>query len=206
LTDDPNQVPTGKVKHVKGPSGLSSWGEFGPLLLTVVSDASKGVIIWHRWEMRATGLAAAFEYHVPQSSSHYVVNYCCVRDPIGTDPAHPWRNAPGDSPNSYTGTPGYHGKLYLDPESGAILKLTLQTEMDPSDAVTRTDIAVEYGGVEIGEKTYVCPVRSVAISSAKTHFENESRERVVMRINDVRFTDYHRFGSTMRILPDAPRE
>ena len=206
VADDPNQVSTRTMRHANAPSRLSSWGEFGPLLVTVISDASKGRLIWYRWEKTAGGVAAVYEYHVPQNVSHYVVNYCCVRGPIGTDLAQPWHNAPGDSPNSYTGTPGYHGKLYLDPESGAILKLTLQTELDPSDAITRTDIAVEYNRVETGGKLYVCPVRSVAISSAKLHLENQSREIMILRINDVRFTDYHRFGSSLRILPDTPPE
>jgi hypothetical protein len=108
------------------------------------------------------------------------------------------------TPNSYRGTPGYHGSLYIDPDSGTILRVTLQTELKSSDPITRSDMTVQYGPVEIGGRTCICPVKSVAISAALTGLETELKEWMVLRVNDVTFTDYHRFGSSARILPAAP--
>src|SRR5882672_4643293 len=37
--NDPSTVPGGKTRRTDAPSGLSSWGEFGPLLATILADA-----------------------------------------------------------------------------------------------------------------------------------------------------------------------
>ena len=73
--------------------------------------------------------------------------------------------------------------------------------MDNSDVITHAAIAVEYGQVVIDGKSYICPVRAVAISA------DRSRQGkiiggvgVVNRILKVRFIDYRKFGSTSRIL------
>ncbi len=39
-------------------------------------------------------------------------------------------------------------------------------ELKPSDPITKADVLVEYGPVEIGGMTYICPVKSVALTRA----------------------------------------
>jgi hypothetical protein len=82
----------------------------------------------------------------------------------------------------------------------------------------RADVVVEYGAVEIGGKTYICPIKSIAISTAMALFtpgmgiyvETEpdwgtnmggKDQFKVTSINDVIFDNYHKFQSEMRILP-----
>jgi VWFA-related protein len=50
----------------------------------------------------------------------------------------------------------------LTPSDGSFLRLTLQADLKPSYPIAVADILVEYGPVEIGGKTYICPVKSVA--------------------------------------------
>jgi hypothetical protein len=204
VVEDPVPVAGMPPAHISNSPGLSSWGEFGQVLAVILTDSSKGQLTWSRWEQMNSGQAAVFDFKIPSNASHYLVDYCCVRHSEGPDPNHPWM---GDvkTPNSYRGTPGYHGSLYIDPDSGTILRVTLQTELKSSDPITRSDMAVHYGPVEIGGKTYICPVKSVAISSARTGLETELKEWMILRVNDVTFTDYHRFGSSARILPSAPQ-
>ena len=64
-------------KHGETPSGLMSFGEFGPFLVTILSDSAKGRVVWSHWEQTRSGLAAVLEYEIPQQASHYAVNYCC---------------------------------------------------------------------------------------------------------------------------------
>ena len=203
VLEDPVPVDGTKRAHTSGSAGLSSWGEFGQVLAVILTDSMKGQMTWSRWEQTSSGTAAVFDFEIPSNASHYLVDYCCVRRTEGPDPNHPWM-ANVKTPNSYRGTPGYHGALYLDPNSGAILRVTLQTELKSSDPITRSDMTVLYGPVEIGGRTCICPVKSVAISSALTGLETELKEWMVLRVNDVTFTDYHRFGSSARILPFAP--
>ncbi|HEX4286372.1 MAG TPA: hypothetical protein VHZ28_14865, partial [Terracidiphilus sp.] len=42
------------------PHGLTTWGEFGPILTTVLVDAANGNLAWRRWERSADGLVAVF--------------------------------------------------------------------------------------------------------------------------------------------------
>jgi hypothetical protein len=60
--------------------GLRTWGEFGPALSVVLSDAAKGQTSFSHWEQTPAGLAAVFHYSVPKAASHYTVSYCCMRD------------------------------------------------------------------------------------------------------------------------------
>jgi VWFA-related protein len=173
------------------------------VLVTVLRDVSKGKIKWSQWETTEAGTAAVFNYQVPEGSSHYEVNFCCVRS--STDPIA-FGASPGrldDPDNSYRGTPGYHGTLTIDPETGTILRITVDPELKASGPIMRSAMEVEYGPVEIGGKTYLCPVRSLAISDAKSQLGGDMSDRTILRINEVTFTDYHRFGSTSQIALTA---
>jgi hypothetical protein len=50
---------------------------------------------------------------------------------------------------------------------------------------------VEYAPVELGGKTYICPVKGVALSQQLT----------TICLNDVAFDRYHLYHATARILP-----
>jgi hypothetical protein len=173
--------------------GLSSTGEFGPTLIAILAD-TQGRFVWSHWEQMRTGVAGVFRYEVPAGSSRYRLDYCCS---TGTTD----RN---DGSNSYHGTPGYHGFLYVDPDTGAVMRYSLISELRDSDPVEHSAVWVEYGQVNIGGSNYLCPVRSEAIMQAWHTQGHSSPSRIVVSINEVRFTDYRRFGSTARILPATP--
>lgn len=194
-----------KPKNEPSPAGLVSIGEFGSALGIILSDASKGVLKWSHWEQTAAGPIAVFHYEVPPAASHYWVNYCCVnRTENATEQLLSGGQVNKDSVNSYHGTPSYHGNLYLDPATGAVLRVTVESDLKPTDPITRAAMSVEYGPVEIGGSSYTCPVHSIAISLTKFHGGGDMSDREVLRINEVSFSDYHRFGSTSRIVPDSP--
>ena len=65
--------------------GLSTSGEFGPILSTVLGDALKGKISWDRWERGATRTLAVFHYEVPEGKSNYRVRFCCIVDGLNQD-------------------------------------------------------------------------------------------------------------------------
>jgi hypothetical protein len=184
-----------KSNRVGSEPGLTSQGEFGPILATVLGDTSKGRVTWSHWENTAAGSAAVFHYQVPEGASHYQVDFCCENDELP------------DFPGSYYhGTPAYHGSLYVDPITGAVLRMTLEAELDPTQPIMRSAISVDYGSVDIGGKRYICPVQSVAISSARSYLAKEARDTTIRRLNEVVFTNYHRFGSTIRVLTTPPTQ
>ncbi|HKN21616.1 MAG TPA: hypothetical protein VJX73_09370 [Terracidiphilus sp.] len=195
-------APDKQEKHSAAPQGLTSTGEFGPFLQIILSDSAKGQVVWSHWEQTRTGLAAVFRYQVPQEASHYTVDFCCVL--IVAHPPATGGKVPTKGEVSLThfhGYPGYHGYLYLDSETGAVLRVTLEADFVVSGSPPRLGEWVEYGMVKIGERDYLCPVRSTAF----THlFPWRVGEPGFMNLNEVTFTNYHRFGSTARILAAPP--
>lgn len=188
-----------KRKAAAGPAGLTTWGEFGPVLGIVLSDAAKGRITWSRWQSSTEGRVAVFHFQVPKDASHYLVDYCCawqVLNDAGSTGA----------PLSYHGTPGYHGDLYVDPATGAILRIVIEAELSGNDLITRAAISVQYATVEIGGSPFICPVRSLAVSGDRNRpGKSIGNATPVTRVNEVQFTDYHRFGSTSRIVSSDPQ-
>lgn len=188
-------------------TGLSSFGEFGSILSTVLIDLPKGNLAWKHWEMHASKLVAVFSFAVPKASSHYAVRYCCV----GRIPFQQFS--------------AYRGEIAIDPQSGTILSLTLLASLAKEDPVTQADLKVEYGPVELGGKTYFCPTKSVSLSLAADQSlfrgaKSSSINGMVMvaapqdlaevprqtMLNETVFDHYHLFHSDSRILTGADSE
>lgn len=171
-------------------SGLTTWGEFGPILKTVFADSFVGNVEWIRWQSSETGtLLAVFRFSVPQSASHYLIDFCCYR-----------KSKEDPQEYSFRYKPGYHGELYIDPATGAIDRITLQSELTDADPVTASSIAVQYGHVDIGGKNYVCPIQGIAVSEVHNLVMESDGVGLEKHINVVQFLNYHKFGSTSRIL------
>ena len=190
-------------------SGLTTWGVFGPILTTVLVDAARGTMSWSHWEQDAAGPWAVFTYAVPKPKSHYEVNYCCVQ---------------GDNQyRVFKQLSGYHGEIAIDPAKGTILRLTVVAELGKADPILKADILVEYGPVEIGGATYICPLKSVSISLAHeqdVHAVRMQRFSATMveqnnqdipkpmqtLLDDVAFEQYHVFRAESTILAGETAE
>ncbi|MFZ1085199.1 MAG: hypothetical protein WAN35_09565 [Terracidiphilus sp.] len=188
------------VKHGAQIGGLSTAGEFGPILSLVVADALQGKITWGRWEQGASGKDAVFHYVVPSEKSHYPVQFCCIADGFNSD----------GSPISraFKEIVSYHGEIVFDPANGSILRITMEADLSAAELVSRAGIQVEYSPVEIAGKTYICPVKSVSILMAHTAQQTGAASRSNYRgaaktyLNDVAFSQYRRFGTESRILSE----
>jgi len=206
-----------RQKPAEMPPGFTTRGEFGPILSMVLLDAAKGKLAWSHWEQTESGVAAVFHYQVPQTASHYAIDYCCLgagqdrasgatfmESGVGGQPAHFTSNdqIPGTNKinDSYRGTPSYHGSIYIDPATGAILRITLDAELNPSEPITREASAIDFGDVEIGGKKFVCPLRSVSIRLTRAYLQNQAGVRTVLHVNRTQFTSYHRFGSSVQVI------
>lgn len=192
---DGQEVADEPSKNYKRPGpheiGLTTSGEFGPVLSAVIGDAIHGKVYWARWEQGASGPLAVFHYAVPIEMSHYEV--------VGV----------GDYPQ----LPAYHGEISVDPTNGAILRVTLVAELKPPWQAYESAIQVEYGPVEIGGATYTCPVKGVALSRLRnSSYELPKQNEVGAEltsvtipsnkfVNDVTFTEYRLFRGDVRILP-----
>lgn len=199
--------------------GLDTWGIFGPILEIVMTDVLNSKIGWSHWEDGPSGPLAVFRYAVPQAASHYNVRFCCYLADDGL-------------PSSFAATPGYHGELAIDPNTGSVLRLVLKVDFktDPArqidqerNPLLRNDVLVEYGPVDIAGKQYICPVRTASVMTSWTLGRQGPLKRPmpggegpkvakkalaimefsrVNSINEAAFSNYHVFRSEMRIVSD----
>lgn len=172
-------------------TGLITRGTFGPILSTVIVDAAHGDMRWDRWERDAPAKLAVFRYSVPDNQSHYSVAF---------------NSRPGGKAGAEDGV-GYHGEVAIDPDTGTILRLTVQADPAILSPILRADVMIEYGPVVLGGKTYICPRRSVSISLTTAGLAGQfdpygrvSPAEEAILLNDVTFDDYHLFRSESRIL------
>lgn len=171
-------------------AGLESQGEFGPELVAVFLDVTNSKLAFHHWEQTRYGPVAVYRYAVPISASHYQVNYVCA------------------GRTAHQEVRAYHGSLSIDPKYGAIMRITLEVDSAVSDALSHVASVIEYGPVLIGERISICPVRSLTFMAQESDFcthpgRNKKLVRPVTMLNRTSFTDYHRLGSSSRIILDA---
>ena len=214
-------------KEAKGEStasanGLTSTGEFGPVLSTVLLDAARSRLEWSHWEQSAAGTLAVFRYEVPPSKSHYEVQHNCVQSagPQSTNAPRPPGAPLNDSKIQYSTTcpshpdrtyAAYHGEMAINPATGAILRLTVVADLKPGDPLLTASIMVSYNTVTIGGKSYICPTRSIAI--AKSHItataismggvipaEGMEHTPIITRMNTVVFDQYHVFRAESHLI------
>lgn len=145
-------------------------------------------------------MAKTVVFVVSAEDSHYELRCFCIRR---TDRRRV----------SYHEFVGYHGEIAIDPSNGTILGLTVQADTKPTDVYVKAAIVVEYGPVEIGDKTHICPVRSAAVSLGWLVCPEGEQKRddlkplrqsvygpLQTKVNDVIFKQYHQFGSHTRVL------
>jgi hypothetical protein len=164
------------------PDAMTTSGEFGSVLGIILIDAQEDQIAWDHWEQGTGGPFAVFRYAVPSERSHFAVAYL----------------------NELPEYPAYHGEVAIDPETGAVWRITILSRTSGSGFVGESSIAVEFAPTRIGEVTCICPVHSVSTIRFFDTFEyaNTAHEPVPRRvsINDVAFTNYHLFHSEAHIL------
>jgi VWFA-related protein len=188
--------------------GLMTWGEFGSTLLIILSDSGEGKTAWSHWENTASGVVAVFHYEVPRTASHYEIDTPVEKvQPNGG--SNRWAGNGGMAAMKASSTtamvrtkPGYQGSLWIDPATGTILRVTLVADLKGNSTIERGAILVDYGPVSIADKTVICPVRSLALSSAPATVNTNFEGAATAWINENLFTDYHMFASTSRILSE----
>ena len=181
-------------KHKPNEPELITYGTFGPVLKGVLEAIARdGGLTWNRWEQGAGGRVAVYRYSISLRASLYQVWLCCLPD--------------GDGTGAFQRYAAYHVDIGIDPESGVILRLQFRVDLQSTTPLTRSDIMIEYGPVEIGGKTYFCAIRSVSIlrgRSVRLLSEWDAAFRTWgpygTMLNEISFDQYHLFRSESRIL------
>jgi len=114
--------------------------------------------------------------------------------------AHPAGN--GDLSNvsdwkPFNAKSGYHGELFLDPDSGVVLRTIVEAEFKPSDFVHYENIRVDYAPMPIGGNNLYVPVRSFTIAEIVPNGDSfVSRYAVRLQIVTRDYKDFQAAGAT----------
>jgi hypothetical protein len=138
-----------KAQDPASQNGQVSTGP-GPLPSAVLLDAARGRRSWLRWDPIDGKQTAVFSFAVDRKQSHYQVNYCCfpktedVGSHIGVTPNGVSSGGKPPTGNNYgtatsfepfKTTPGYRGEVFIDPDTGTVVRLIVEAEFKPTDLV-----------------------------------------------------------------------
>ena len=150
-------------------------------LNTILQDATgSGTLQWIRWESINGIQIAVYSFTVDKKKTHYAINYCCFPETMTAGVMHFSSSGSAASGGSGTvakgnlqtandwknfkTTAGYHGELFLDPQSGIIVRTVTQADFKPSDFIHYEYIRTDYAPVPAGGKSHFVPVRSFTIA------------------------------------------
>lgn len=140
-----------------------------------------GTLRWTRWELIDGKPAAVFSFEVPRQQSRQEVKVCCfpqIRQAgiarFYTSTTGPILGAEGGGGgggvagnlqtntdwNEFKSTVPYSGKLFIDPETGTVLRLIVEDELKPSDVVHQLETRIDYAPVKAAQGTFILPIRS----------------------------------------------
>lgn len=153
--------------------GATSTGEFGSLLKEIFEPASNASFAWERWATLRGRRMYVFSYRVPRAYSKWKLSY----------------------ERTLEDTPGYRGLVYIDRDTGQVMRITLEAEdIPPSFPIQAATTKLDYDYQTISGNTFLLPLRSeMRMRSGKTLVKNE-----------VEFRMYRKFGADATITFDAP--
>jgi hypothetical protein len=168
-----NDKPVAPSRFIRRP--LVTEGEFGVLLANVFNDKTEAAFSWSGWQTLRGRRVAVFDFDVAKEHSTLRLSL--------SDLAH--------------ATVPYHGTVFADPSSGAVLRITNSAYDIPAAVRTRSiATTIDYDPVAIGGRDYLLPVEaSVLLDTGSHHVWNR-----------MQFRDYQKFGadSTITFGSEAP--
>jgi hypothetical protein len=178
----------------------TKWGDNGkiallgqePVLSTVIREAlAAGKINWVRWETIDGKQAAVYTFAVDKKTSHYAVNYCCFPESTqgGDMVLRGTGSAGGDNKGNYAvnqdwknykATIPYHGEIFVDPDSGTVVRLITQADFKSGELVRQEDQCIQFGSTTVGDKPVVVPVTTF-IDTLSVPYGDSLRGRSIFR-------------------------
>lgn len=169
-----------------GANGYIQVQDPAPSLGHVFKDVqAAGKLQWLRWESIDGKPTAVFSFEVPRKRSKLDVDVCCFPDirqagvarfysastgrQVAGSEASPGGGVAGNFQtntdwNEFRSTVPYHGRFFIDPDTGVVLRMIIEPELKSSDVVHQMDTRVDYGLVKAGQHAFVVPVKTVVNS------------------------------------------
>lgn len=169
-----------------GANKMIALEEPDPGLGLVFKEAqASGSLQWLRWELINGKPAAVYSFAISKPKARLAVNVCCFPnvEQAGIATFYTATTAPmlggggGGGGGGATGnfqtttqwhefktTTPYHGRLFIDPDTGIVLRMITEAELKPTEVVHQLDTRVDFGAVKTPQGVVVAPVRTVVNS------------------------------------------
>lgn len=177
-------APAVKDRTPWGANKMIALEEPDPSLGEVFKEAQAAQSLrWLRWELVSGNKVAVFSYSVPRKNSRLELNVCCFPhiNQSGTATFYTSTTAAALAGDEATGTGGgvtgtfqtntdwhafksqigYHGEIFVSPDSGTVVRVITQAELRPSDVVHRVDRRIDYGSAVVGTRSYIVPLKQI---------------------------------------------
>jgi hypothetical protein len=176
------QLPSEKDKTPWGANKMNAIVAPDPSLGAVFQEAQDaGSIKWMRWELVNGKSAAVYSFEVPKKKAHFPVEVCCFPnvEQAGTVRFSGQNGAgqPGGAAGASGGAKGnlqtntdwhpykanvpYHGELFIDPDTGIVVRMITMAELKPTEVVHQQDTRIDYAPVTIDGKMSMLPTKTV---------------------------------------------
>lgn len=199
---------TARIKTKWGENGQISEAEPPPSLSAILQEATAaGKVSWLRWETIESKPVAVLSFAVDKKKSHYLVSYCCsptTDTQSGIAAAGTFVPVPGEMQSVTTWKPfkktvSYHGELFIEPETGALVRLNLYAELKPTDFVHQEAKRIDYRPVVVDGKEYELPVDSYVLNEVVPGGDNNTSAYSARRtLFNVTYQNYRLAGDQQK--------
>ena len=192
-------MPAEKDKTPWGANKMIALEEPDPSLGTVFEEAqAAGEITWLRWELLNGKQTAVYSFEVPKKKAHMAVKVCCFPDvqqagvatfqsaAVGALNGSGGGGAKGNFQTNTTwhdfktNVP-YRGELFIDPDTGIVVRMITMADLKPSDVVHYDITRVDYAPVSVQGKQMVLPVKAVVTTEVVPNGDSGSAGRYSTR-------------------------
>lgn len=164
------------------PPGLESAGEFGSTLFHIFEKESKTAFEWKKYDtIRGTPVD--------------VISFSILKENSAVQMIIP----------AQTIVVAYHGDLWVERETGMVLRLTTFADSPPDFPLRDVSHSLDYGRTEISGQKYLVPLHSEMLTTASEEFMKSGRPSTTGKMatmrNTVDFSSYRKYGaeSTLKV-------
>jgi hypothetical protein len=178
-----NGLPTGKEdqegRSYEQVGGTSSTGEYVSMLADLFADATRAEFKTVDTDTLRNRRAIVYEFEVMKPFSHQTIK------------------AKDDSQVEQVCTTSYRGRVWIDRETYRVLRMeNIATDIPTGFPVTAASSLIDYDWATIAEKQYLLP------SHAEIILSSGIGDRSFQSRNDIRFRNYQKFGTEVKIIED----
>jgi hypothetical protein len=157
--------------------GTSSTGEFVTMLATIFKPESKARFEIVQTDIIRTYKTFVYDFEVDRDRAKQVITS------VGT--------------TTTSTITGMKGRLWIDAESGRVIRVESEATEIPAEFPVRTARrSIDYDWVKIAEEKYLLPIIS------DVRLTSRERLKIYETRNLIRFKDYQKYGSEVKILDD----